>query len=78
MTIVNGNAYQFTDKPKMSTKYHQYKNDYEEIRKIRNDELAILQGFRKDFKFFGGKTSIKDQIGDALPAAISKAFFELL
>lgn len=38
-------------------------------------ELAILQGFRKDFKFYGNKNSIKKQIGNALPAAISKAFF---
>jgi len=75
MTVVNGNGYQLTDKPKMSTKYKQFKNDFKEIRKLTNQELAILQGFRKDFKFFGGISSIKKQIGNALPAAISKAFF---
>lgn len=44
-------------------------------RKLYNEELAILQGFRPDFKFYGGKTSVRKQIGNALPAAISKAFF---
>ena len=75
MTVVNGNDYQFTDKPKMSTKYHQFKNDYKEIRRLTNEELAILQGFRKDFKFYGSKSSIKKQIGNALPSIISKSFF---
>lgn len=45
-------------------------------RKLTNEELAILQGFRTDFKFYGGKTSVRRQIGNALPAAISKAFAE--
>ena len=76
MTIVNGNEYQFTDKPVMNTKYHQFKNEYNVIRKLTNEELAILQGFRKDFKFYGGKTSVRKQIGNALPAVVSKAFAE--
>jgi|APSaa5957512535_1039671.scaffolds.fasta_scaffold11705_3 DNA (cytosine-5)-methyltransferase 1 len=75
MTIVAGNDYQFTDKPVMSTSYHQYKNDYKVIRKLNNNELAILQDFRSDFKFAGGKTSIKRQIGNALPSTISRLFF---
>lgn len=44
-------------------------------RKLTNEELAILQGFRKDYKFFGGKTSVRKQIGNAVPSPISKAFF---
>ena len=44
-------------------------------RKITLKEMAILQGFRSDFMFHGGKTSIRKQIGNALPAAVSKAFF---
>ncbi len=75
MTIVNANGYEFTDKPKMSSKYKQFQNDYKIERKLTNEELAILQGFRKDFKFYGSKTSVRIQIGNALPAAISKAFF---
>ena len=75
-TIVNGNEYQFTDNHVMSTKYHQFKNEYKMIRKLTNEELAILQGFRPDFKFYGGKTSVRKQIGNALPAPVSRAFFE--
>jgi site-specific DNA-cytosine methylase len=44
-------------------------------RKLGNEELAILQGFRKDFKFFGGVSSVRKQIGNAVPSAIGKAFF---
>lgn len=44
-------------------------------RKLTNPELAILQGFRTDFKFYGSHGSVRKQIGNALPAAISKAFF---
>lgn len=43
-------------------------------RKLTNEELAKLQGFRKYFKFYGGKTSVRRQIGNALPSAVSKAF----
>jgi len=75
-TIVFGNQYQFTDQPVYSTKYHKFQNKYNVIRCLTNEELAILQGFRKDFKFYGNKSSIKKQISNALPAAISKAFFQ--
>ncbi len=47
-------------------------------RKLTNEELSILQGFRLDFKFYGNKTSVRKQIGNALPAAISKAFFSMV
>ena len=50
-------------------------SDGKHARKLNIAELAILQGFRKDFQFYGGKTSIRKQIGNALPSAISKAFF---
>lgn len=45
-------------------------------RKLTNEELAVLQGFTKSYKFFGSKSSIKRQIGNAVPPAISKAFFQ--
>tara|TARA_R110002051_G_scaffold284199_1_gene346309 strand:- start:114 stop:1196 length:1083 start_codon:yes stop_codon:yes gene_type:complete len=45
-------------------------------RSLTNPELAILQGFRKDFKFVGSKTSIKRMIGNAVPSQISKVFME--
>lgn len=44
-------------------------------RKLTNDELQILQGFPKDYKFFGNKGSVRRQIGNAVPPAIIKAFF---
>lgn len=47
-------------------------------RKLTNEELAILQGFRKDFKFYGGKTSVRKQIGNALPSPVSRAFASMV
>jgi DNA (cytosine-5)-methyltransferase 1 len=51
-------------------------NENKQQRKLTNKELAILQGFRKDFKFVGSKTNIKRMIGNAVPSQISKAFME--
>lgn len=51
-------------------------NDDKQQRKLTNEELAIIQGFRKDFKFVGTKTNIKRMIGNAVPSQISKAFME--
>lgn len=45
-------------------------------RKLTNYELQILQDFPSQYKFIGGKTSIRKQIGNALPPAITKAYFE--
>ena len=47
-------------------------------RKLTNEELAILQGFRKDFKFYGGKTSVRKQIGNAVPPPLILAFGKLI
>jgi len=47
-------------------------------RKLTNKELAILQGFPKEFKFYGNKTSVRKQIGNAVPPPIGKAFFEMV
>lgn len=44
-------------------------------RKLTNEELALLQGFPKDYQFFGNKGSVRKQIGNAVPPAITKAFF---
>jgi len=49
-----------------------------EARPLVNEELATLQGFRPDFKFYGGITSVKAQIGNALPSVVSRAFFQLV
>ena len=39
-------------------------------------ELAIIQGFRSNYKFVGTKSNIKRMIGNAVPSQISKAFME--
>ena len=44
-------------------------------RKLTNEELAILQGFPKEYMFFGSKTSVRRQIGNAVPPPVIKAFF---
>jgi len=53
-----------------------YISDQTYARKLTNLELAILQGFPKEFKFYGSKTSVRKQIGNAVPPPIGKAFFE--
>ena len=55
---------------------NEYLKDKHYCRKLINSEMAIIQGFRPDFKFYGNKSSVKRQIGNALPAAISRAFFD--
>lgn len=55
---------------------NEYISDGKYARKIVNEELAILQGFRPDFKFHGNKSSVKRQIGNAVPAVIGRRFFD--
>lgn len=52
--------------------------DNKYARKLTNEECAILQGFPKDYQFFGTKTSVKKQIGNALPPQPIKALFDQL
>ena len=76
-TLVCASTMQITNYPIKSRK--KIRNKIDKIngdgRKLTNEELAILQGFRKDFKFFGSKSSVKKQICNALPSIISKSFF---
>lgn len=51
-------------------------SDGTHCRKLTNGELATLQGFRKDYQFYGGVTSVKKQIGNAVPPPVIKAFFD--
>ena len=48
------------------------------VRKLTNDETKIIQGFPGNYKFHGGKTNVKKQIGNAMPPQPIKAFFEQL
>jgi len=78
MTIVVANEYQITDKPVYSEKYIKYKNEYTVEYKLSNKECAILQGFPVDYKFYGNKTSVKRQIGNAVPPQPIQAIFQQL
>jgi len=53
-------------------------SDGKSARKLTNKELAILQGFPKDYKFWGTKTSIRKQIGNAVPPQPVSALFKQL
>lgn len=79
ITIVNANEYVITNHKVMSQKYIQYRKEENTAklneRKLTNKELAILQGFPKDYKFYGGKSSMRKQIGNAVPPQPIKAFF---
>lgn len=44
-------------------------------RKATEQEVAVLQGFPKDYKFYGNKKSIKMQIGNAVPSQPVKEIF---
>jgi site-specific DNA-cytosine methylase len=47
-------------------------------RKLENHEIAILQGFPNDYKWFGGKSSVRKQVGNAVPPPLIRAFGEML
>ena len=55
---------------------NEYLTDGKVARKLTNDELQILQGFPKDYKFSGTKTSVRSQIGNAVPSQPIQAIFE--
>tara|TARA_R110002020_G_scaffold27870_1_gene89536 strand:- start:69 stop:977 length:909 start_codon:yes stop_codon:yes gene_type:complete len=50
--------------------------DNKVVRPLTLVELAIIQGFRSNYKFVGTKSNIKRMIGNAVPSQISKAFME--
>lgn len=45
-------------------------------RPFNNQELAQLQGFSAKHEFFGGKSSIMRQIGNAVPGKAATPFFK--
>jgi len=53
-----------------------YIHDNEYTRKLTNEELATLQGFPKSYRFYGNKTSVRRQIGNAVPPQVIQAFFK--
>lgn len=77
-TITTVNNFRLTTKPIFSKKYPYLKQQPFEQRILTNEECAILQGFSKDYKFFGSKSSIRRQIGNAVPPPLAKSFFDVL
>lgn len=47
-------------------------------RRLRVPEVAALQAFPKDYKFYGTRRSIQKQIGNAVPSLMGKAMIEFV
>lgn len=47
-------------------------------RRLRVPEIAAIQSFPKGYKFYGSRSSIQKQIGNAVPALMGKAMIEFL
>lgn len=47
-------------------------------RRLRVPEIAAIQTFPKEYRFFGSRRSIQKQIGNAVPALMGKAMIEYL
>ena len=51
---------------------------YDEPRALTNRERARIQTFPDDYVFYGGKESVRKQIGMAVPPLLSKVIFEAI
>ena len=47
-------------------------------RRLRVPEIAAIQTFPKNYKFFGNRRSIQRQIGNAVPPLMGKAMVKYL
>lgn len=47
-------------------------------RRLRAPEMAAIQSFPRDYKFYGTRRSIQKQIGNAVPSLMGKAMIEYL
>ncbi|MDO4289998.1 MAG: DNA (cytosine-5-)-methyltransferase [Eggerthellaceae bacterium] len=47
-------------------------------RRLRVPEIAAIQTFPKDYKFYGSRRSVQKQIGNAVPVLMGKAMIEYL
>ena len=45
-------------------------------RRLRVPEIAAIQSFPKDYKFYGNRRSVQKQIGNAVPSLMGKAMIE--
>ena len=46
--------------------------------RLRVPEIAAIQSFPKGYKFYGSRSSIQKQIGNAVPSLMGKAMIEFL
>jgi len=72
-TLQIASTLRVTDKPVYSTKYPNLPQDYKVTHIFSNDELKLIQGFPKDYKFYGNKQSVKAQICNAVPPPVIKS-----
>ncbi len=49
-----------------------------ENRRLRAPEIAAIQTFPKDYKFYGNRRSVQKQIGNAVPCLMGKAMIEFV
>lgn len=47
-------------------------------RRLRVPEIAAIQAFPQDYKFYGNRHSVQKQIGNAVPSLMGKAMIEFL
>lgn len=47
-------------------------------RRLRVPEMAAIQSFPRDYRFYGSRRSVQRQIGNAVPALMGKAMIEYL
>lgn len=67
-----------TIRAKFAAGPNDYVSDGKVARKLNLEELKILQGFPKEYKFYGLKTSVRRQIGNAVPSQPVEALFRQL
>lgn len=87
MTLTTMKHFYLTPEPIYTRKYlpkekHVWLSDDKELltngkqcREITHEERALIQGFPKDYKFFGNDASVRKQIGNAVPTPLIKSFF---
>lgn len=76
-TVVVANGMRITDFEIKSQKKIKHRKEIKGFeRKLENKELAILQGFPTTYKFIGSISSVKRQIGNAVPPPMITAVFK--
>jgi len=74
-TITTFDTFRLVENKIYSKKYHDQPINKKQGRKLRLDELKLLQGFNEKYVFTGTEKSQRKQIGNAVPPPLIKAFF---